>query len=320
MEHTASPALTVGIFGGSLGARLFPVVGGRYIDSDTIGDFVIGAAGYSPTGVNARTLNGTGFVIEGAFIAKLLPVPPNTTIASQIGVGQAPPGPFVIDATTPSALQIYVGSNNTVTPAFSPTTMLSNPTSVTVNGVTFQATVAADGDFNNDGITDAILTISPRSSLNLTPGTTVTFTVRGQTNESTPRLWSGTATVQVTGTTPPLPTPAAGSGVPISNQFIPPFGEALVPAVPTMSKLKYQPLPVAVAMQQYRLTPAYAERLGVFYGRSNSRRRLGTRFAHQPDRANTLGYKVFARGKYPVGQVRFAPVKTGPQMVPVKFV
>jgi hypothetical protein len=320
----SQPSAVPNFFGGSLGARVFPLLTNstapRYIDSDTLGDFLVGAPNFSPTSPLTRSLAGTGFVLEGAFLRNLLPVPPNTTITVPIGVGSVPPGPFVIDPANPAALQIWVGSNTSVQPPFAPLTMLSNPTTVTVNGVTFQATVAPDGDFNNDGITDAILTISPRSALNLTPGTTVTFTVAGQTNEAVPRLWSGSTQVQITNVTPTPPVlPAASAATPIVVQNIPPFGEALVPAVPTMSKLNYRPLPVAVAMQQFRLTPAYAERLGVFFGRSTNKRQLGTRFKHAPDHANTLGYGVFSRGKYKVGQVRFAPVKHSGNVVPINF-
>jgi hypothetical protein len=320
----SQPTQVPNFFGAGLGARQFPIVGGRYIDSDAIGDFVIGAPGYSPTGANQRQLAGAGFVIQGAFIDDLLPVPPPPVgdVTVEIGVGQAPPPPFSIAATTPDTLDIYVGSNNTVSPVFRPVTDI-DPTTFTVNGVLFAgATVTADGDFNNDGITDAIVTISPRSALGLVPNSTVTFIVTGQTLGANPRQFSGSADVTILPNVIPPPPPilAAGPSAPPLQNFIPLYGEAVMPAAITMSRLNYRPLPVAVATQQFRPTQPWTDRLARFYGYDTRgpRKVLGSKFKHDPRDANTLGYKVFSRGKFPVGQVRFAPIKHPFRTIPVR--
>ncbi|MFO0956671.1 MAG: integrin alpha [Isosphaeraceae bacterium] len=307
--------------GGSLGARVWPVSAPpNFVDGDTLGDFLIGAPGFSTSSTTTpRQLAGTAFLLEGAFLSSRLPVPPNLTIPVQIGVG-SPTAPFSINASTPDDLQIWVSSNSTVSPAFRPTTMLSNPTTVTVNGVTFSATVTPDGDFNNDGITDVILTISPRSNLNLTPGSTVTFTIRGQTNEASPRNWSGSASVEIARNTPVVPVlPGPGVSAFAASFNIPPNGEVLVPTVQSLSKLMYMPIPASIATQQYRSATGFSQRLARFYGLVKTSKQNGTRFYNRPSRGNTLGYGVFARGKFPVGQVRFKPVKTGVYAVPANL-
>lgn len=307
--------------GGSLGARVWPVsTPPIYVDGDAIGDFLIGAPGLSESATSPpRQLAGAAYLVQGAFIRNLLPVPPNLTIPVQIGVGSAT-APFSINASTPNALQIWVSSNATVSPAFQPTTMLSNPTTVTVNGVSYSAAVAPDGDFNNDGITDVILTISPRSNLNLTPGSTVTFTVKGQTNETTARLWSGSATVQIARLGPPPPVlPGPGVSAAAAVVSIPSNGEALVPSVQSFSKLIYMPVPASIATMPSKPAVGFSQRLARFYGLVKTSKKHGTKYYNRPDRGNTLGYGVFSRGKFPVGQVRFQAVKTGVYMVPANL-
>src|SRR5262249_7887550 len=125
-------------------------------------------------------------------------------IVTQIGVGTATSttGVFTVNATTPPALSIFVFSNGTISPPFAPVTQI-RPGSIRVNGVAYPtATITQDPvDENKDAIPDAIITISPRSVLNLTANTT-TMTITGLTNPTglnANKTWGGTASIIVTG-------------------------------------------------------------------------------------------------------------------------
>ncbi len=137
-------------------------------------------------------------IVEGGLIT--VPTPATNTVTTQIGVG-TPFAPFTISATTPANLQIYVFGSTTTTPNFMPVTDI-NPATVVVNGVAYpNATIQEDPDTANylDGIPDAIITISPRSALNLSSGT-AKITITGQTLSTSPLpnySWTGTATVTV---------------------------------------------------------------------------------------------------------------------------
>src|SRR5262249_62387014 len=99
-----------------------------------------------------------------------LPVqtPQNTAIPTQIGIDQ-PFGPFIVNASNPATMQIFVFSNPAVSPTFQPVTQI-DPTTIVVNGVPYpNATITDAGDISNpaDGIDDAIVTITPRPRITL---------------------------------------------------------------------------------------------------------------------------------------------------------
>jgi hypothetical protein len=122
-------------------------------------------------------------------------------ISTQIGVG-SPSGPFTINATKPQDLNIYVFSERIGNHAFRPFAEIARR-GVVINGVKYHdVKVRRDPvDENKDGIPDAIITITPRSALDLSPGTT-SLTVSGLMRPGTPfahDAWSGTAPVTVVG-------------------------------------------------------------------------------------------------------------------------
>ncbi len=276
----------------------------RGVDGANKPDFIIGAAGYSLN--TSRNLAGAGFLIETSRIT--LAVPTSNDIVTTIGVDKAQP-PFDINATSPTTMQIFVFSNATITPNFDPVADI-DPTTVVVNGVAFpNAIITKDPvDENNDGIEDAIITISPRSALGLTSSTT-TLTILGKTlaaSANPNRVWTGTASITVTGGGP---TPPGGGAIPGSrtagfvgftnNTFAPPFGEALVPSLPVVAKNAiYKPIPQFVAYQTFRPTAAFALRTREFFRPTKTK--LGT---PQPGghRTTTLGHQVFTRSKFPKG-------------------
>jgi hypothetical protein len=123
-------------------------------------------------------------------------------INTQIGVG-SPSGPFLVNATTPHELNIYVFGERTGSHAFRPLRDIS-PKEIVINGVTFKNAKIRSGpvDESRDGIRDAIITVSPRSKIDLTPGTT-SLTISGLTRPGTPfahETWEGTAHITVSGT------------------------------------------------------------------------------------------------------------------------
>ena len=178
-----------------------------------------------------------------------------TFIPVTIGV-DAPFPPFVVNATTPTDMNIYIFSNTTVQPSFDPVNDI-NPTTIVVNGIAFpNAVLASSGqDYNNDGVIDAIVTITPRSALGLTAQTT-SLSVQGQTLSTSiggVRRFEGSAAITVTG------GGGGGGGAPATrntrglfdpNLAVPPFGSRFVPNPATVYKFQWQRnVPSAVAFQ-----------------------------------------------------------------------
>jgi hypothetical protein len=252
-------------FGASVSSRF---QGGQQFtaDGDSKADFVIGAPGYNVNDSTARTEAGGALIVQGGLIT--LRIPSAGAITTTIGVGSAT-GPFVINATTPAALPIFVFGTTSTTPFFMPVTDI-NPATVVVNGVAFpNATLVQDPNTNNynpAGIPDAIITISPRSLLGLSPGVT-TITISGQTLPTSPlpnMTWTGTATVTVTGgsVTPVVAGVAGLAPGPVRQLFFNgPFGNTqFVPNLSNLSLYNYQPLPIQIALNQFLAAPGFRDR------------------------------------------------------------
>jgi hypothetical protein len=291
-------------FGASLSSRVQDTA--NTMDSDNIADFIIGAPGYDVNGSTTRTLAGGAFAVEGGLIQ--LAIPAVNTVTVPIGVG-TPFAPFTISATTPANLQIYVFGSTATTPNFMPAIDI-NPATVKVNGVAFPtATIEQDPDTANyipAGIPDAIITISPRSALNLASGT-VTFTVTGQTLATSPLpnfTWTGTATVSVTGgSTTPVISAAVGppSGPVTFTTLVPPFGSGqYTPSLTALSLYNYQPLPLQVALAQFLTPQGFRQRNYAF---NHPGKTLGPRDARGQNTGRALGVytlssKVFDRSRF----------------------
>jgi hypothetical protein len=264
---TSSPPF----FGASVSSRIQTT--SFTADSDSRQDFIIGAPGYNVTQNATRALAGGAMIIQGGLIT--VPIGASNQITTQIGVG-TPFAPFSINATTPANLQIYVFGTTTASGTFEPVRDI-NPATVVVNGVAFpNATLLPDpnqADWVN-GIQDAIITITPRSSLRLTNGTN-TVTITGQTLPASPlsgKTWTGTASVAVTGAssgggssgqTSAIAGVARGPN--LETEFIAPFGPTqFVPTIAQLSAYNYAPIPTSVAMQQYLPGPGFNQRLYAF--------------------------------------------------------
>ena len=184
-----------------------------------------------------------------------------------------------------------------------------DPTTVMVNGVAFpSATLVADPDIANhlNGILDAIITISPRSALNLANGSR-TFTITGKTLATSPLpnfTWTGTATVTVTGG-------SGGSGPAVrgrrrsrdrpgprdpvrltfgANQY--------TPSLSALSALNYQPIPLSVALNEYLPPPGFRARL---YSFNHPGKKVEDQPRPETGRAsgiNTLSSQVFNRSLF----------------------
>ena len=285
------------------GTQLFTV------DQDKEADFVIGAPGYNALGLPANVLAGGAQIVESGFLQ--VPIPASNTIVAQIGVN-TPFAPFSINATTPAALQIFVfGVPATAsTPQFSPVTDI-DPTTVKVDGIAFpNATLVADTNTANhlNGIVDAIITISPRSALNL-PSGSVKITIAGKTLTSSPLpnfTWTGSATVTVTGGTggggsgsATGAAAAPATGPVLETQFVSPFGaNQFSPSITAFSALNYQALPLSVAINEYLPPTGFRARLYAF---NHPGKKVGISRGQNQGRAsgiNTLASGVFSRGVF----------------------
>jgi hypothetical protein len=283
--------------GSSVSGRLAVNSSGRTVDGDNLGDLIVGAAGYSLN--TARTQAGTGFALEGAFLAPFLPPPVSNAITSDIGVNSVFP-PFTVSVSAPVDLPLFILSGGSNTPGFTPPTDL-NPNTIRVNGVPLPdpGTFENAGDLDGDGIDDASFIFSPISLLGLTPGN-VTFIIQAQTSASGQfpnRRYTGTALVRVTGV-PPEPPPS----VPITqdaflddpNAARPPFGERFLPQAFVLSRFRWRALLSETAYRQFRPNRFFGSRL---------------RFASHPNKApketkyNSLTLKndVFSRGRFKPG-------------------
>jgi hypothetical protein len=283
---------------------------GNTIDRDTIGDLVIGAGGMTPLPGELR--NGTAFALQGAFLP--LPIPTPTGIGVTIGV-DAPFGPFRVSASTPTTMAIYVFSDATLTPPFEPVTQI-NPSTVVVNGIAFPgATIAADPvDENGDGLTDAIITISPRSALGLNPSvTTLSFRARTlSTGPNANRNVIGSAPITVQGGGgggggAGLPTvPGTLFGIDTRNVALPPYGSRFIPNPSVLNTLNwYRRLPASVANRQFLPKEGFYGRLNQFYHPPGWKNRpRGASLKHEDGyKTSTLAKNVFKRGQFPPNEV-----------------
>ncbi len=295
VSDSSTPAFLGGSVSGHLNVNPTQI---NTIDADLLGDLVIGAPGYTPSyAANNRNLAGTGYAALGA---RLQLTVPNNVYQPPIGVG-SPTAPFSINATSPDALDIYVFSIPAAgtTPAFAPVTDV-NPATIVVNGVAFPnpSNFGSVGDLNNDGINDLRFTIS-RAPLNLTSGTTVTFSVTGRTTGG--RFFVGQTPVSISGgggggggTVVGVGTVAAPGAVPVV-QFIPPFGEALVPKASSLEALSgYKVITVNQAMAQFRPQGGFKKRI-LQYNNPG-------KFTKKTRGTLTLDAHVFTRGKYHAGK------------------
>jgi hypothetical protein len=302
-----APSSSPPFFGASLSSRLQGTQQNT-VDLDNEADFVIGAPGYDMTQNAARNLAGGVQIVQSGFL--VVPIPAPSGYIAPIGVG-TPFAPFSINATTPANLQIFVfGVPATATvPAFMPATDI-DPTTVVVNGVPFSNATVVQGPNIVNGIPDAIVTISPRSSLNLSPGT-VPFVVSGKTLSTAPAPntnWTGTAAVTVTGgsSTPPVGVVAGiPTGPVLFTEFISPYGgNQFVPSLSQFSALSYQPIPLDVALNQFGPPPGFAQRNYSYY---HPGKKLGPQFVSRgqnsrPDGGTrgitTLSSRVFDRSHF----------------------
>ena len=267
LSTPSAPSNSPAFFGASVSGRIQTTT--FTADGDSKEDFIIGAPGYdvNPNLTPSRVLAGGAMIIQGGLVS--VPVPGTNQITTTIGVG-TPFAPFSINASTPANLQIYVFGTTTANGTFEPVTDI-DPTTVVVNGVAFpNATLIPDPNTNDwvNGIQDAIITITPRSSLNLTAGSR-TITISGQTLPTSPlagETWTGSATVTVTGSggsggSTSLIAAAAGGPV-LETTFNSAFGPTqYVPTVSQLSAYNYAPIPLSVAMQQYLPGSGFNERI-----------------------------------------------------------
>ena len=305
LQFTVPGGSTQPFFGASVSGRLIQSGQTFTSDGDLVGDFIIGAPGYQPTTTGTGRAGG-GIVVEGATIPLRIPLAINT----QIGV-EKPFGPFTnINPTSPNNLLIYVFSvkGSGTTPDFRPATDI-NPTTVTVNGVAFPgATVAADPkDENNDGIPDAIVTVSPRSNIGLNAGTT-SLTITGRTTAAalqpnTP--FTGTASISVVGGGGGGGGGGAGAASAIAftpaTTFQPPFGtDRWVPQISSLSRLgSYKPIPLRVALAQFSPPAGFNTRINNFYNPPKEYHQFGhKRSPIATNFATTLGFNGTATAKY----------------------
>jgi len=268
LQFTLTNGTTANFFGASLSSRLQGSQANT-ADGDNLADFIVGAPGYDVTQTTGLTQAGAGLVVEGGLIPGGVPIPAAASITTNIGVG-TPFAPFSINATTPANLQIFVFGTTSTTPNFMPVTDI-NPATVVVNGVAFpNATIQQDPNTNNyipNGIPDAIITISPRSALNLQQGTT-TITISGSTLATSPlpgRTWTGSATpVTITGgSVSPVVAGVTGlaPGPVTETTFNSAFGNTqFVPTLTQLSIYNYQPLPVDIALNQFLAAPGFRDR------------------------------------------------------------
>lgn len=293
-------------FGASVSGRLLTTGQRATADGDLLGDFIIGAPGF--TALPSAVLAGAGFIVQGARISIGVPPASNAIVSTIVQIDSSTSVPFLVNPTTPDAMRIIVTSATAPDGStFNPATDI-DPTTITVNGVLFaNATVAADPA----DATRAIITISPRSSLNLPTGES-TFTVSGRTLDSAPasdQPWIATTRVTTGGTPPPGPPTPGGVSAPrqpgamTSPVYASHFGGAFAPSVAEMSRFNYAPIPLRVALEQYLPPAGFRRRIMAHHGiKVPSRVPNMSRHDLKGSGVQTLGRKVFTRGQFHPGK------------------
>jgi hypothetical protein len=155
-----------------------------------------------------------------------------------------------------------------------------------------------------NGIPTAIITISPRSLLNLSNGPQV-ITITGQTLATSPLpnyTWTGSATVTVTGgsVSPVVSVVGAAATGPVQETtYVSPFGaNQYTPSLSALSALNYAPIPLSVALNEYLPTPGFRTRLYLF---NHPNRKLKANRGQNTGRAsgiNTLSSHVYSRSLF----------------------
>jgi FG-GAP repeat len=290
-------------FGTSVSGRLVTSGQVHTADSDLVGDFIIGAPNYA---ISSSTTNAGGaFIVQGAMITLGIPPATNVITTTITRIDSSTTSPFLVNPKTPDTMLIYV--TNSTTPTGQPFIAATDidPTTITVNGVAFpNATVAADPNNANQ----AIITISPRSSLNLPTGNS-TLVVTGKT------LASSTIGVQnfqakaaitggggggggggaVSGGVAAQVPPGAFTPINYLNQF----GGSFVPSVSSMSQYNYAPLPMSVALSQYLPPAGFRQRIQAFHGQKvQGRRQNASRKNDTGTGVWTLGRSVYNRSRF----------------------
>jgi hypothetical protein len=234
------------------------------VDADNLADVLVGAGG--------GTQGGAGYLVEGFFIPLQTPI--SNVITTSIGVDTLPtnPQPYDVNGASTAPLDIYVLSVASLPGggSFAPLTDIV-PSTIVVNGVAFPAATVqptVPADINNDGIPDALVQVSPRSSLFKTNGAT-TVTITGQTTSS--RAWQGSAAVRVFGISGGgggFPVPAGSPNTVQVNTRLnpPPIGERGVPTAQALSGFYWKPLRYREAYQQFVPNKYYQMRMGMFNG------------------------------------------------------
>ena len=281
-------------FFGAAVAGLPFAAGGPTIDSDAVADFAVGAPGYTVTG---RSQAGAAFLAEGAFVPLATPV--SQVITSPIGVDGVRP-PFVINATTPADLTIYILGAGASPATFVPPRDI-NPATILVNGVPLPdpGTFTNVGDVDGDGVDDAAFIFTPRSLLQLTRATRQ-ITVTARTLGNSPlanQLYQGVANVTV------VVTPSGGGGGPALpqvfgglfgnlNAAVPRFGERFVPSPAVIGRPRWKPLPPRLAYRQFLPQGAFGLRLRNYFHPG---------VIQHEARARTWPNEVFRTSRFPKG-------------------
>jgi len=300
-------------FGAAVSGRLISSGQTRTADGDLLGDFIIGAPGF--TVIDSGNLAGAGFIVEGARISVGIPPATNVITTNIVQIDDSTSTPFQVNATQPDEMAIYVTSATTPSGGtFNPATDI-DPTTVTVNGVLFaNATVAVDP---NDA-TRAIITISPRSALNLPSGTS-TFIVSGLTlpSASDPNQpWIGTTTINTGGgngggggggtggVAAPVPP-----GVFRPATYVSPLGTNFTPTIAALSQFNYKPIPVSVAVSQYLPPGGFRQRIQAYHGmKVQGRGQNRSKYDDAGTGSWTLGRSVFNRSRFSNGETyKWAP-------------
>ncbi len=305
-----SPTTSPSFFGASVSSRFQTT--SFTADGDSRQDFIIGAPGYDGTQNAARNLAGGAMIVQGGLIN--VPIPAANQITVPITVG-APLTSATINATTPANLQIYVYGTTSNGVTFQPTTDI-NVKTVKVNGIAFpNASLTADTNKANwvGGIQDAIITISPRSSLGLQAGSR-TITLTGNTTTTSPftgEAFTGSATVTVTGSSGGgggggggggLVATAAGGPV-LQTTYVTHFGPSqYVPTIAALSTYNYAPIPLSVALAQYRPSLPFADRIYNFnHPTKHLKNYLGIRDSYTAPTGQAAGIFMAGRqGKFTV--------------------
>jgi hypothetical protein len=264
-SENATPNTAVGFTSASGGQAFgYSVAGVGTLNTNPNNELLIGAPGTS-------TANGTVFLVAGGSA-----VPASNVLQSG-----------AVSTSGPLVYYPFFESQSTTRDMFG----------TSVAGLKFLNTPSY---FDGDGVPDFLIGSAGLNVNVISPNAGGVYILESGLNVYRIATPSG-------GVNPPPPPPPSGGSGGASNRIsllgtsaVPEFGGALLPPPSSLARLRWKPLPVRVAYNQFLPSRPFLQRNRQFF-HPTQQKPHGSAKVYSGYRTSTLGQAVFTRGKFPPG-------------------